>query len=120
MTQPEYFTDRTHLLIAGVTGARTDYGGKTALANWWCYNHGRASFDLVLFCNFKHDSGPQQTADADVQSVEGVAERPCPPVGHVVACLSEGVAGVTHGREDETELLGVVRLSVGEGRRFDQ
>jgi len=53
-------------------------------------------------------------------SVEGVAERPCPPVGHVVACLSEGVAGVTHGREDETELLGVVRLSVGEGRRFDQ
>lgn len=28
----EYFRDRSHLLICGVTGARTDYGGKTALA----------------------------------------------------------------------------------------
>ncbi|MFC7131649.1 MULTISPECIES: hypothetical protein [Salinibaculum] len=74
MTQPDYFTDRSHLLIAGVTGARTDYGGKTALANWWCDNHGRASFDLVLFLNFKHDSGPKATADADVQTVEGVAQ----------------------------------------------
>jgi len=30
-----YLTDGGHVLIAGATGARDDYGGKSVLANWW-------------------------------------------------------------------------------------
>lgn len=72
MTAP-YFTDRSHLLIAGVTGSRTDYGGKTSLANWWCDTHGRASFDVVIFGNFKADAAPARHADVQVESVEEIA-----------------------------------------------
>jgi hypothetical protein len=73
VTQPDYFTDRSHVLIAGVTGARTDYGGKTALANWWCATHGREAFDVVIFGNFKHDDGPESEADVVATSVDEVA-----------------------------------------------
>lgn len=70
---PDYFTDRSHILITGITGARTDYGGKTALANWWADNHGRASAEIVIFGNFKSDSGPEKHADAVVHDVESIA-----------------------------------------------
>lgn len=50
----DYFTDRAHMLISGVSGSRTDYGGKTALANWWLDQWGHC-FDLALFLNFKRD-----------------------------------------------------------------
>jgi len=73
MTQADYFTDRTHFLITGVTGARTDFGGKTALATWWSDTHGRAANDVVLFVNPKLDDGPEQHADAVAQSIDEVA-----------------------------------------------
>lgn len=73
MTHPSYFTDRSHVLIAGVTGARTDYGGKTALANWWADNWGRQANDVVIFANFKLDDAPEQHADAVATSVREIA-----------------------------------------------
>jgi hypothetical protein len=69
----DYFTDRSHLLLAGVTGARTDYGGKTAIATWWADNPGRAAFDVVIFGNFKLDDGPERHADVVVNTVEEIA-----------------------------------------------
>lgn len=68
-----YLRDRTHLLIAGVTGVRTDYGGKTAVASWWADNWGRSEFDVVLFFNPKQDRGPERIADEVVRDAEGAA-----------------------------------------------
>lgn len=70
---PDYLTDRSHMLIAGVTGARTHYGGKTALATWWCDVWGRQSNDVVIFGNFKLDDAPEEHADAVVHTVEEIA-----------------------------------------------
>lgn len=73
MSEADYLTDRSHILIAGVTGARTKFGGKTSLATWWADTHGRASFDQVVFGNFKHDDAPERYADAVARTVEEVA-----------------------------------------------
>jgi len=73
VSAPSYFTDRSHWLIAGVTGARTRFGGKTALATWFCDTHGRASNDVVLFLNSKGDNGPERYADVVVDNVPDVA-----------------------------------------------
>lgn len=73
MGTPDYFRDRSHLLICGVTGARTDYGGKTALATWWADTHGRAANDVVIFGNYKLDDTPEEHADAVATSVDEVA-----------------------------------------------
>lgn len=82
----EYLTDRSHVLIAGVTGARTDYGGKTSLANWWAATHGRASKDLVLFVNPKLDDAPEEHAEAVAGDVDGVADAMAGGATHI--CLS--------------------------------
>lgn len=81
-----YFTDRSHVFIAGITGARTDYGGKTGLANWWASTHGVSAFDLVLFLNFKQDRPPAEYADVEVGSVEAVADAMAG--GHRHICLT--------------------------------
>jgi len=73
MTHPDYFVDRSHILICGVTGARTDYGGKTALATWWSDTHGRVANDVVIFGNYKLDDAPEQHADAVATSVQEIA-----------------------------------------------
>jgi len=67
-----YMTDRSHIFLAAPTGARTEYGGKTTLATWWADTHGRASKDLVLFCNVKLDDGPERHADAVANNLEEV------------------------------------------------
>lgn len=72
MSEADYMTDQSHFLITGVTGARTDYGGKTSLATWWADTHGRAAFDVVIFANVKNDDAPEQHADAVVDDVEGI------------------------------------------------
>lgn len=82
----DYLTDRSHILIAGVTGARTDYGGKTALANWWATKWGRSAFGLVLFLNFKQDRAPAEYAEIEVDSIEGVATAMSE--GHTHICLT--------------------------------
>jgi len=69
----EYFCDRSHLLICGVTGARTDYGGKTALATWWADNWGRKANDVVIFGNYKLDDAPERHADAVATAVDELA-----------------------------------------------
>jgi hypothetical protein len=86
MTHPDYFVDRSHILIAGVTGARTDYGGKTALANWWADTWGRQSNDVVIFANYKLDDAPEQQADAVASTVDELAG----PIrrGATYVCLS--------------------------------
>lgn len=85
-TRADYFTDRSHLLIAGVTGSRTDYGGKTGLANWWASNPGRAAFDVVIFGNFKGDAAPAEHADVEVESVDAIADAMA--AGHQHICLT--------------------------------
>jgi hypothetical protein len=69
----DYFTDRSHVLLAGVTGARTNYGGKTAIATWWADNWGRQANDLVIFGNYKLDDAPERHADVVVSTVEEIA-----------------------------------------------
>lgn len=86
----DYLTDRSHILISGVSGSRTDYGGKTGLSNWWADNWGRRAFDIVLFLNFKHDTAPAETADVDVDGVEGVADAIA--AGHSYICLTPSSA----------------------------
>ncbi|ACM57940.1 hypothetical protein Hlac_2364 [Halorubrum lacusprofundi ATCC 49239] len=54
------------------------------------------------------------------ERVQPVAERFGPQVRHVVAALAERVAGVSHRREHERQLVGVVRFPVGEAVRLDQ
>jgi len=90
MTRADYLTDRSHILISGVSGSRTDYGGKTALANWWCDQWGRQEFDVALFLNFKQDDAPVRTADVDVTSIEGVADAMA--AGHSYICLTPTTA----------------------------
>jgi hypothetical protein len=82
----DYFTDRSHLLITGVTGARTDYGGKTTVANYLFDTAGKAAFDLRLFVNVKLDDGPEKTADVVCQSIDEVATAMGD--GHRHICLS--------------------------------
>jgi hypothetical protein len=86
MTHPDYLTDRSHILISGVTGARTDYGGKTALANWWSTKWGRTAFDVVIFANFKADAAPQIHAETNVETVDGIADAMAEGAGHI--CLT--------------------------------
>jgi len=82
----DYLTDRSHLLIAGVTGARTDYGGKTAWANWHADTHGRVAFDVVIFADMKADDGPKEQADVVVNDVEGIGRAM--GNGHTHICLT--------------------------------
>ena len=85
----EYFTDRSHMLITGVTGARTRYGGKTALANWWASEPG-STFDLVVFYNPKQDQPPAEHADVEVATVDELADAV--GGGHRHVCLTPRTA----------------------------
>jgi hypothetical protein len=89
MSRPDYFTDRSHLLITGVTGARTRYGGKTALANWWANEPGSEK-DLVVFLNVKQDRAPAEAADVEVGTVEAIADAM--GAGHRHICLTPQTA----------------------------
>lgn len=71
MSDPSYFSDTSTVLITGISGTNTDYGGKTILANWWAYTHGRASFDLVIFLNFQRKEAVRGT---QVDSLEELAD----------------------------------------------
>jgi len=86
----DYLTDRSHLLVAGVTGARTDYGGKTSLANWLASTHGRAAFDVVIMANVKADSAPEDHAEVVVDDVEGIGRAM--GEGHTHICLTPSSA----------------------------
>jgi len=81
-----YFTDRSHILLSGVSGSRTDYGGKTGVANWWATTHGRAAFDLVVFFNAKQDAAPGEHAETEVGTVRELAEAM--RAGHRHICLT--------------------------------
>jgi hypothetical protein len=73
MHDAAYFQDKSHMLLTGITGSRTQYGGKTALATWWCDEPGRA-FDLEIFANVKQDDVGAVLEDfTEVSSVDGVA-----------------------------------------------
>jgi len=67
----EFLTDRSHVLISGVTGARSRYGGKTALANWWLCEPAQRD-DLRIFLNPKHD---EEVRGRSVASVEELARE---------------------------------------------
>lgn len=81
-----YFDDRAHMLLSGVSGSRTRYGGKTSLATWWANTHGRAAFDVVIFGNFKSDDAPAEHADVEVATVDEVADAMA--AGHTSICLT--------------------------------
>jgi hypothetical protein len=95
---PSYFSDRSHLLVCGVTGARTRFGGKTALANWLADTWGRAHNDVVIFANFKLDSAPERVADRVVRNVQEIATAIGD--GETYICLSptESDWGTVHDR----------------------
>lgn len=42
------FTDGTHVLISGTTGAGADFGGKSAVANWWLDTAVPSHFDYGI------------------------------------------------------------------------
>jgi hypothetical protein len=72
-SEPDYFKDGSHIFLGAPTGSRTDYGGKTTIATWWCATHGRVAFDLCLFVNVKLDDGPEKHADVVCQNLHEVA-----------------------------------------------
>lgn len=74
VSEPEYFGDRSHILIAAPTGSKTVYGGKTTLMTWWGDKHGRANKELVLFVNVKLDDAPERHADVVAHTLEEVGE----------------------------------------------
>lgn len=78
MTRPDFFTDNGHLFIAGITGSKTDMGGKTALANWWLCEPG-STRDLRIFYNAK---GSTCVRGETVHSVEEMANRMADGVRH--------------------------------------
>jgi len=65
MTEP-YFTDRTHVLISGVTGSGDAYGGKTATANWWLDSVVPSEFDYGFYFD------PKGTATIQGHTVHGL------------------------------------------------
>lgn len=94
---PSYFTDRSHVLISGVSGSRTDYGGKTALAVWWAANYGRRDFDLTVFCNFKQDDVAEHF-DVEVGSVQELATAMADGERHIVLTPDSPDWEATHER----------------------
>lgn len=74
MKRPDYLTDTSHLLLLGPTGARTVYGGKTALATWLADGPLRER-ELVLFVNVKQDDVADVLEDyREVSTVREVGE----------------------------------------------
>jgi hypothetical protein len=69
---PDFFVDNGHIRICGITGSKTEMGGKTALANYWASTFGTRWFDLVIFFNAK---GTTTVHGERVYSVEELAER---------------------------------------------
>lgn len=58
MTNPDYFHDLGHILVAGATGSKPEYGGKTTTCNAWAtWGVRSGEFDAAIFFNPKHDSG---------------------------------------------------------------
>jgi len=54
----DYFDDLGHVLVAGATGSKPEYGGKTTTCNAWAsWAISSEQFDTVVFFNPKHDSG---------------------------------------------------------------
>jgi len=86
VSEADYLTDRTHMLITGVTGSRTNYGGKTSLATWWADTHGRASTDVVLYLNVKLDEPPEEHAGVVARNLQEVGEAI--GEGHQFVCFS--------------------------------
>jgi len=72
MVSRYYLTDGGHVLIAGSTGAKDEYGGKTTTANWWVDNSVSKGWHTAgVFINPKgHNSIVGQT----VSSLSGLAQ----------------------------------------------
>lgn len=75
MSDPYYLTDGAHALISGATGAGSEYGGKSVLANWWFQQSvSKGWHDLGVFFDPK---GLGFVAGDDVRrvrSLKGLAE----------------------------------------------
>lgn len=71
---PAALTDGTPLMLTAPTGARSEFGGKTALATWFADNPLRER-DLVIFGNFKQDDVADVLDDyREVRTVEELAD----------------------------------------------
>lgn len=69
---PYYLSDGSHVLIAGATGAGSEYGGKSVLSNWWVSNAVESSLaDVGVYINPK---GLGYVRGARVSSLKGMAE----------------------------------------------
>jgi hypothetical protein len=67
-----YLTDSGHVLIAGATGAKAEYGGKTSTANWWFERSvAQGWHDMGLFINPK---GHDRIRGQAVSTLKGLAE----------------------------------------------
>lgn len=57
-SEPTFIGDLGHVLVAGATGSKPRYGGKSTTANAWAAStvH-RGDFDAAIFFNPKHDDG---------------------------------------------------------------
>jgi hypothetical protein len=71
MSDERVFTDNGHVLIAGITGAKDECGGKTALGNWWLDTWGAREFDLRLFVN---PNGISSVRGERVESIDELAD----------------------------------------------
>lgn len=67
-----YLTDGSHVFIAGATGSKEGFGGKTSTANWWFEQSVQnGTHHGGLFFNVK---GHSRIRGAEVQSLSGLAQ----------------------------------------------
>ena len=72
MSDHYYLTDGSHVLISGATGAGSEFGGKSVLANWWFSQSVEQRWhDLGLFYNPK---GLSYVRGQTVTSLSGLAQ----------------------------------------------
>jgi len=133
MSQPDALTDGTPLMLTAPTGARSEFGGKTALATWFADGPLRDR-DLVVFYNPKHDdvagvlddyrevSTVEELADAmgagasrlvvtpQTADWEGVSERLCAFIRALPDDMSKAVILDEAPELDEDSLLTFVRV----------
>jgi len=130
---PAALTDGAPLMLTAPTGARSEFGGKTALATWFADGPLRER-ELVIFLNVKRDdvadvltdyvevATVDELADAmadgarrliltpDTADWEGVSERLCDFVRELPDEVSKGVILDEAPELDEEALLTFVRV----------
>lgn len=76
MTTPNYFTDLGHWQVAGASGSKSDYGGKTVTCNAYFQSAvAKGWFDSAVYFDPKHDSAVGGTTCRSVSALQRAYDR---------------------------------------------